>query len=150
MGTEQMTSISGAPQPSTVERISVKQQPPPKGSFHFIVLSPILFFFFVFTSVEKTGAEIKQEREKIRQYIEEKRKNEETKITNEKRLKKMQDDERKNKLKQLNEQIKKVSQQPFPPSLIKKPPTPATVRFEEFDFSRKAVIFILFRLHQKI
>lgn len=58
--------------------------------------------------------------EKIRQYIEEKRREHEHSVTHEKQLKQVQERERKDKLKKLNEQIKKVAQQPLPPALVKK------------------------------
>lgn len=67
-------------------------------------------------SEEKTKEEI----EKIRKYIQEKRQEHEQILTHEKQLKQVQERERKDKLKKLNEQIKKVAQQPLPPALAQK------------------------------
>jgi len=82
--------------------------------------------------VEKTKEEKKKESEKIKKYIDEKRQEHEKKILDEKELKTTQEKERKDRLEKLNEQIKKVAQQPLPPSLIKKSSASTSVRFEFF------------------
>ncbi|UJR14698.1 hypothetical protein I4U23_001691 [Adineta vaga] len=85
----------------STDRPSTKPQPPAKP--------------------EKTKEEKKKESEKIQKYIKEKQQEHEKKISNEKELKNVQEKERKERLQKLNEQIKKVAQQPLPPALIKKP-----------------------------
>lgn len=53
--------------------------------------------------------------------MQERREKYEKQLLSEKKLKSKEENERKDKLKQLNQQIKVVAQQPLPSSLIKRP-----------------------------
>ena len=79
--------------------------------------------------MEKTKEEKSKDKVKIQKYMEEKRQEHEKQASNEKEVKSTQEKERKDRLKKLNEQIKKVAQQPLPPSLLKKSSASTSVRF---------------------
>jgi hypothetical protein len=66
--------------------------------------------------------------------MQQKRHEHEEKISSEKKLRNVQEKERKDKLKKLNEQIKKVAQIPLPPHLLKKSSASTPVRLEPFLF----------------
>jgi hypothetical protein len=61
--------------------------------------------------------------------MQQKRQEHEEKMLNEKKLKNIQEKERKDKLKKLNEQIKKVAPLPLPSPLLRKLSTSTPVRF---------------------
>lgn len=64
----------------------------------------------------------------LKKYIEQKRHKRDEKLIQDKQLKVKEENQRKDKLKKLDEQIKKVAQQPLPPALIKQSASQKTVR----------------------
>ena len=93
----------------------------------------------LFFSEEKT----KEELEKIHQYIQEKRREHEHSLTHEKQLKQVQERERKDKLKKLNEQIKKVAQQPLPSALVKKLKSAELTHIDQSEQTRDRLLQLL-------
>ncbi|CAF0746161.1 unnamed protein product [Adineta ricciae] len=93
---------------------------------------------------EKTKEEKKKESEKIQKYIKEKQQEHEKKILNDKELKNAQEKERKERLIKLNEQIKKVAQQPLPASLTKKSSTSnASQSKDPTELTRERLLHLL-------
>lgn len=90
-------------------------------------------------SEEKTKEEI----EKIRKYMLEKRQEHEQNLTHEKQLKQVQERERKDKLKKLNEQIKKVAQQPLPAELTKKLASTTLQNRDQVEQTRERLLQLL-------
>jgi hypothetical protein len=85
----------------------------------------------------------KEEKEKIQKYIQEKRHEHEQNLSNEKQFKRIQEKERKDKLKKLNEQIKKVAQQPLPASLIKKSASTQLTSKDHSEQTRERLLHLL-------
>jgi hypothetical protein len=98
----------------------------------------ILNTLFTFLE-EKT----KEEKEKIQKYIQEKRHEHEKSLSTEKQSKRLQEKERKDKLKKLNEQIKKVAQQPLPASLIKKSASSHLPPQDHSEQTRERILHLL-------
>ncbi len=94
---------------------------------------------FDFLLAEKT----KEEKEKIQKYILEKRQEQEKNLSNEKQLRLIQEKERKDKLKKLNEQIKKVAQQTLPSSLLKTPTSTHIPPKDQTEQTRERVLHLL-------